>query len=312
MEKWRVWAVLLSLLVGAAAAEEAGGRPVIETILAPSGREATADWSKGEFRAVGMAPRQPDAPPALEVAWMRRVAMADAYRTLVESLSGVRVTAETTVEKMMLVSDTIKTRVEGVLRGFRIVQEGMDAKGALYLVTVAVGLTSDANVPSLAAVTVPSVAAVEQAIVAARAGKEPVPAPPPISVPVLAPTPPTPLPERKAGPYSGLVVDTRGFGLKPCMAPKIMRRDRSEVWGTVQVSAAFVNSTGIVGFVKDLKDALNPTLRAGDNPLVVRAVGRHGSVWADAVVSDEDAALILEENGKSKFLDRFKVIFVID
>ncbi len=53
--------------------------------------------------------------------------------------------------------------------------------------------------------------------------------------------------------------------------------------------------------------------RCGDNPLIVKAVGRAGGMaMCDVVVSDQDADLILAENHKTKFLDQCKVIFVVD
>ncbi|MCP5103452.1 MAG: hypothetical protein GY950_08745 [bacterium] len=51
----------------------------------------------------------------------KRAAKVDAYRNLVEVIKGVRVTSNTSVEDMMLESDSIKTRTNGMLKGARVV-----------------------------------------------------------------------------------------------------------------------------------------------------------------------------------------------
>jgi hypothetical protein len=44
----------------------------------------------------------------------------DAYRNLVEAIKGIHVTSDTRVEDMMLASDSIRSRTEGILKGMRV------------------------------------------------------------------------------------------------------------------------------------------------------------------------------------------------
>lgn len=116
----------------------------------------------------------------------------------------------------------------------------------------------------------------------------------------------------QVGPFTSLIVDTLGLNVQRAMSPKIRREDGSEVWGTVQVDPEVVLDSGIVAYTKSMEEA-RKNVRAGTNPLVVTAVGRAGgNFFCDAVVSNNDAAWILEENAKSHFCDELKVIFVID
>ncbi|MHB9038431.1 MAG: hypothetical protein ACYC64_17405 [Armatimonadota bacterium] len=112
--------------------------------------------------------------------------------------------------------------------------------------------------------------------------------------------------------YTSLVIDTTGYKLDRCMSPKIRRDDGSEVWGTVNVDHDYVQDHGIVVYATSPGDARkNP--RCGSNPLIIRAVGRSGGkYYSDPVVSDSDAQLILEENTKSGYLDKFNVIIIKD
>jgi len=51
----------------------------------------------------------------------KRAAKLDAYRNLIEAIRGVQVTSTTSVADMMLESDSIRSRTEGVLKGMRVV-----------------------------------------------------------------------------------------------------------------------------------------------------------------------------------------------
>ena len=114
--------------------------------------------------------------------------------------------------------------------------------------------------------------------------------------------------------YTSLVIDATGLKLDKAMSAKILRKDGSEVWGTLKdlkdEDYAILDERGMVGYVTTIEDAkLNS--RCGPRPLVVKAVDTQGSrLRSDPSVSDEDAGLILAENAKGKFLEKFNVIFI--
>lgn len=282
---------------------------VVDKIESASGGTATVDWTHGVIEVVGMAPPQErvNVPAARLKAMQRRVAYADAVRLLGESIKGVNVTSETKVADFQLVSDTIELKMKQFIQGQQIVDEKLQEDGT-YCVTLRAPLYGQTG--SVAAVVLPAVQEHQQAAEEHRqqevvaTGNKPEP---PVDVPAKPPAPPTPTPERQPGPYTGVVVDARGFDLQRAMSPKIMKANGAEVWGTVQVDREFVLKTGIVGYAPDLERIT----RGGDNPLIIRAIGRHGSFRANPVIGDEDAALLLAENQKTKFLDQFKVVFVI-
>lgn len=116
----------------------------------------------------------------------------------------------------------------------------------------------------------------------------------------------------KEVPYTSVIVDTLGLGVTRSMAPKILREDGSEVWGTVKVSYDFVADHGIVAYARTIGEAYS-NARAGDNPLVIRALGRGESAYkCDVVLSGDDAEYLLSENKRTGFLKDFRVVFLVD
>lgn len=76
------------------------------------------------LNAVGYAPvaKQRGATEEERVLQAMRASRLEAYRELVEQVQGVRVDGSTSVEDMMLQSDTFRTQVSGVVRGAEVVR----------------------------------------------------------------------------------------------------------------------------------------------------------------------------------------------
>jgi hypothetical protein len=119
-------------------------------------------------------------------------------------------------------------------------------------------------------------------------------------------------PSEPGKPYTSVIIDATGLGLERCMSPKIRRADGSEVWGTVKVDPDYVQEHGIVGYARSLDEAKKSD-RCGSNPMIIKAIARAGGKFrSDPVISNPDADLLLAENKKGKFLDKFNVIFIKD
>lgn len=102
--------------------------PVIETM--PNG---SVNWSDQYVEAKGMAvidyDRFPNAAQAKAMA--TRGAIVVAQRNLLEIIQGVNVVSETTVKDMMIQSDYIYTRVDGVVKGAQQVGEAIEKDGMI-------------------------------------------------------------------------------------------------------------------------------------------------------------------------------------
>lgn len=105
-------------LVGMLAIPEAFAQDSgVETIAG----KGQINWITNVISAKGFGIAPPSAVNAAQArALARRAAVVDARRNLLEVLKGVHIDSSTTVENFLVTSDTIRTKVEGVLQGSAI------------------------------------------------------------------------------------------------------------------------------------------------------------------------------------------------
>ena len=93
------------------------------------------NWESATITVTGMGIAPPRAVNQAQVRYLaRRAAVVDGYRQLAESISGVNVDSETTVENMMILSDVTKTKVSAVIKGARVIDERITSDGGYEVV----------------------------------------------------------------------------------------------------------------------------------------------------------------------------------
>jgi len=100
--------------------------------------EATANgainWTSGEISARGIGAPPTTAANAAQARGMaERAAFVVAIRNLLETVKGVRVDSETVVENFLVRSDVIRTRVDGIVQGARIVNRQYMSDGSVEM-----------------------------------------------------------------------------------------------------------------------------------------------------------------------------------
>ncbi len=207
---------------------------------AASARQAAGvNWEGQILRATGAgAPDMKASNPAQARLGAERAAKMDAFRNLLEQAKGVQISAGRTVGDAMT-SDEIRGRVEGVIRGFKVVNKRYYSDSGVEL---------DVEVP-LAALTS-----------------------------VLVPAPDTALPMNTLGEkkYTGLVVDARGLGAKPVLTPRLLDGAGKPVYGAEALSAEARRSVAVAAWYKSIEAAQKSAL-VGEKPLVVKAAQLQGS-----------------------------------
>lgn len=266
------------LAVGSASAQLVG---TVKDVIEPTGSSGKVDWSTGVITAVGIgAPPAQPANAAQARAMAERAAQVVAYRNLLEAVKGVRVDSTTTVENFMVTSDVIKTEVSGIIQGAMVMDKKYMSDGSVE-VTVGMRLTG--------------------ALADALLPKGPATPPGPIAA----------TPGISAQLYTGLIVDARGLGVRPAMAPKILNEEGKEVYGSAWISRDFAVREGMVGYLKDPVAAQsNP--RVTDKPLLVKAQKVSGDARVDVVISNADAAALHSASQNLSMLEKCRVIILVD
>ena len=258
--------------------------------------EAAPNWNTSVIQAMGIGvPPAWAISPAQATALARTAALADARRNLLAEIKGTQVDAETTVENHMVKSDLIVTKIQGIIKGARVVSEG-PVEGGGYQVTLEMSMFGD---NSLAGTVIERPTTIE-----------PIPTPAPDYRPPTNYEPPT-IPDYHptysgGGNYTGLVVDCRDIGtLNPVMSPVIKTDGGKKIYGHKNLDYDRVIRDGMASYAQSMSQAS----RAGSNPLVVRAV-RLDDLNATPVLSRADADLVLYENSRSNFLENLAVVFL--
>jgi hypothetical protein len=273
------------------------------------GNYGSVDWSSQIIRATGIGAPNPNLPQAAQRASAIEAGKLEALKNLLATVQGMSLDAETTVRNYMVENAVINSRVSGIVRGFTIVDTRYMSTGDVE-VTVEMpiaGALSDALLPSAfggGVIPATGVALCPTCGQPWPAGK-PVPAGVTLVQSGSSGTP------AAGGVYTGLIVDAKGLGVRPAMAPKIMDENNNQIYGSKYVSRDWAVKIGMVGYDKDVSKArFNDRVTA--NPLVVKGIRATGSNKADVVVSAADAAAIQNTAANMNFLDKCKVMFILD
>lgn len=274
------------------------------------GQNQSVNWTNQTVKATGIGAANPNLPPSASRAGAIRAAKLDALRNILETIKGMYLNSETTVRNAMVESDVIRTQVEGIAQGFRVVD------GPRYL--------SDGSVEVV--VEMPVTGQLTDALLPGQfgggqfmTGSQPLcptcgqpwpqgrPVPPGVNLQQIGGT----TPSTAGGVFTGLIVDCKGLGVRPAMAPKIVDENGNEVYGSKFVSRQWAVEIGMVGYDKDVNRARSND-RVTNNPLVVKGLRTSGPNKTDVVISAADAAALHQAATNQNFLDKCKVMFIVN
>ncbi|MEW6778313.1 MAG: LPP20 family lipoprotein, partial [Bdellovibrionota bacterium] len=257
-------------------------------------------WSGGYVEAEGSGAPNGNAPSAV-VARLgaERAAKADALRNLLEAVKGVRVASETTVENFVTTSDTIRTKVEGVVRGAIEIEKNFD--GQVATVKIRAPLWGEL---AAALYDAPGLWAPPQQV------PGPVPinpggggnAPPPGGMPppggirgslfknpfrffaklffpaqayaVEQGAEPTPTPSettKEELKKTGIILDLTDVPAKPELFPRIIDSGTGRPIVDARSAGTQVAASGIIGYAPSV-EAARQNQRSGANPLIMKAI----------------------------------------
>lgn len=244
-----------------------------------------------------------------------QAALMDAYRQLAEQAKEINITATKTIGSEIESGNIKKKKIEAVIKGAKVLSVEYGENNTCTVV-VSVPIYGVTNSISRVAFK-----------------------------PVDKEDFPLPADEKIAeGNYTGLIIDCGDSDLKPVLLPVIRNEDNQSVYGYSNLDYEKVLSRGMVGYVTKKFAADNffavPNVanvekyiplsytkiienrlllvtsasgeynssRAGDNPLIIKAVGMSDDNSCP-IISDDDSDRILSENQISHFLDEGAVVF---
>ncbi len=273
------------------------------------------DWTNQVVRATGIGAPNPNLPPSAQRSSAVEAAKIVALRNVLQLVKGVNVNSSTTIENAMVTSDQIRTRVEGIVRNFKITDIRYMSTGDVEV---------DVEVPLSAFyeifLTFPEGTAVQAPQYCPLCGQ---PWPPGKPFPqeyqhLLEKTPAAPVtpgvnPSAAMGSsaYTGLIIDARGLGAKPALSPRILDENGNVVYGALNVSREYALQIGVVGYEKDVNRA-RQNERVANNPLIVKAVRVAGPNRTDVIIGNADAQRIRQLAQQLKFLEECRVMVVLD
>jgi hypothetical protein len=241
-------ALSIAWVVPAFAEEE----PVVEKL-----QHGEVNWTKKTVIATGSGAPDLKQPNVAAVRLnAERAALLNAYRNVLETLKGVKVTATMTGEQS-LADAQVRTQVQGIIQGCKTVDTRYYSDGG---VDVVIRCPLDGGL-STALAPVKEKKAVNE-----KGDKK----------------------------FTGLVIDAVGLKAQPAIAPRVVDDSGNELYVREMVAPTVLRQTGAVAYAKTLDSAKHDS-RVGNNPLVIKASGI-GTVPSDVIVPKDEAAKLAAEN----------------
>jgi hypothetical protein len=234
------------------------------------------NWSAKTVTATGSgAANLKDGSVAKARLMAERAAKLDALRNIIETIQGIQVSGTRNAADVMS-NGEIKSKIQGMAQGFKVVDTKYYSDGS---VDVIVSMPIDDNLTN---------ALVEKPKAAAKPRKLTTEGPESIS---------------------GLLVNARGLGLTPSMAPRILDESGREVYGAEIVNDKGLQQGGIASYAKTDEKAAE---RTGAKPFVVKALRIADKSKTDVVISNADADKLRDPNTNLSFLADGKVVILVD
>jgi hypothetical protein len=243
------------------------------------------DWSTQAVKATGIGAINPKMPPSAQRKNALRAAQLDAMRNMLETLNGVLLTSETTVENAMMSSDIIKTRVDGIVKNFRFTSKPRymsDGSVEIDMEMLLYGKVGDALYPENMGGKTPTFANL-----------------------------PSDFNAQEPETYTGLIVDATGTDAVPAMVPNVLDESGEGVYGQEFVPREAAVNYGVAAYAKSMDEARRNVERVGTNPLVIRAVRASGLNKADLVISDNDVNKVATIADNTEIYEKCRVLIIV-
>ncbi|MFH1488676.1 MAG: hypothetical protein ABII06_07220 [Pseudomonadota bacterium] len=257
---------------------QAGAQNFVESF-----RQGKIDWSNGIAEAVGLRrPPEKSENPAQARAVAKSDAVHSARSNLLEVVGRVRIDSKTVVGDLLKRNESIRSKILDLLKKARVVDLSYHRDGSVH---AAVAIELDENFKKLVLPgEIRHIEPIKSSQPLNGSGKEV---------------------------YTGLVVDSRGSGIKCALVPRVLDEEGHVVYGPAYASRDYAVQKGMALYVADIKTAgVNP--RVANRPLTVKGIRAAKEAQADIVISNADASKIRGSAGNLNFLQKCRVVIVLE
>jgi hypothetical protein len=230
-------------------------------------------WGDNTVTATGSgAPSLKAANVAVARLGAERAAKMDAFRNILEAVKGVRLSSGQSVSAMMDTSPQLKSRVEGVLRSFKVVDTRYYSDGGVDVVVQAplTGVILDALLPKAGSSEDKTTGVMSE--------------------------------------HTGLVVNARGLALTPAISPRLVDEDGNVVYSAAFVNRDAALQRGIATYHKSV-DAATKSKRVASKPVLVKAMKLAAPGSSDLVIGAADLAKVASAKNA---LQQGRIVIVVD
>lgn len=294
------------------------------------------NWSSGMVTAEGFGVAPEDKRQSVGRLLACRAAVTDAQRNLLESIKGVKVTVETNLSSMADAHDSVKSAVDGVVKGAAVIdRELVDEETCKVVMGVFVdgkltqsvyeqsiqdqselGLLWDAFFhgelgfgffsSAMAMQTNTSIAVPEQLNneferLDLRVSK--------LEASILTANPALEDAKLQDQP-SGLIIDVRGYRFMPSMTPELLKPNGKILYPSIDDKQSLIESGKLLSlFSRSLEFAMNHPI-VGDKPLLIKA--QADSSKPSSIKLTSANAIKLAQLANDDFFATPKIIIVLD
>jgi hypothetical protein len=303
------------------------------------------NWTEGYVWAEGYGVAREGTAERKKRLLARRAAEVDAYRNLAEYINGVRISSETVVREMAVESDVVRSKIEALVRGARIVKDNYQNEIAQVQMRIYFDgdFSSVINRPSLGDVShnaylralqpdwnfdgvarVLSSLGVKRAHAQSTGGR------------LVQNSAELELANRllqrsnefsakqllqqletdrtsfvESSKYSGLLVDARGVpGFELAVIPRIRNREGEIIYPKNDLFSEVLEARRPVSYDFDVQDAIR-NARIAITPLIIKAEGTYKARHSDLVISDADARFITSHQQMLTVMQKAGVMIVV-
>jgi hypothetical protein len=244
-----------SLFVATLLYMAAAADPVAQTI-----GHGQINWTDKTLTVTGSgAPSLKAANAAAARLGAERAAKLDAMRNALEAVRGLRLSGNDNAGAAIDATPELKAKISGVIQGFKTVDIKYYSDGGVDMI-----LTWPLDGVLAAALVANSIKGTD-ATITITAGDE-------------------------AG-VSGLVVDAKGLGVTPALAPRLLDEDGNSIYAASLVTPEAFREHGMVEYVKSIELGKQNN-RVGPKPLLVKAKTLTATGSADLILLAADAEKI--------------------